>query len=266
MSVSLLIIDPQVDFCDPERGALYVPGAEKDMTRLSEMIRRLGARIDAIYVTLDSHHTVHIAHPIFWQDATGAHPHPFTPISAAEVEAGIWKTTLPEHQERALEYVQALERTAKYTLLIWPCHCLIGSIGHAVQPELFAALQSWESHFAIVHYVEKGSNIWTEHYSAIRAEVPDPEDESTERNEGLLEELRKADTILIAGEAGSHCVANTVRDIADAFGHAEEISKLVLLTDAVSAVTGFEAQQAEFLSELIQRGMCVATTEDPLPV
>jgi len=37
--IDLLIIDPQVDFCDPS-GALYVPGAEKDMERLSEMVKR----------------------------------------------------------------------------------------------------------------------------------------------------------------------------------------------------------------------------------
>jgi len=39
--IDLLIIDPQVDFCDPS-GALYVPGAEKDMERLSEMVKRFG--------------------------------------------------------------------------------------------------------------------------------------------------------------------------------------------------------------------------------
>ena len=32
--IELLVIDPQVDFCDPARGALYVPGAEHDMARL----------------------------------------------------------------------------------------------------------------------------------------------------------------------------------------------------------------------------------------
>ena len=40
--IELLVIDPQVDFCDP-KGALYVPGAEHDMKRLSAMIRRLTA-------------------------------------------------------------------------------------------------------------------------------------------------------------------------------------------------------------------------------
>ncbi len=35
MSVSLLIIDPQVDFCCPVRGSLFIPGGERDMQRLA---------------------------------------------------------------------------------------------------------------------------------------------------------------------------------------------------------------------------------------
>jgi len=32
--IELLVIDPQVDFCDPQRGSLYVPGAEHDMNSI----------------------------------------------------------------------------------------------------------------------------------------------------------------------------------------------------------------------------------------
>ena len=68
--IELLIIDPQVDFCDPNRGALYVPGAEQDMKRLAKMIGRLRDKLADVHVTLDSHHFIHIAHPIFWRDTT----------------------------------------------------------------------------------------------------------------------------------------------------------------------------------------------------
>lgn len=41
--IRLLIIDPQMDFCDgPANGALPVPGAYADMTRLATLIDRLG--------------------------------------------------------------------------------------------------------------------------------------------------------------------------------------------------------------------------------
>ncbi len=262
MHVELLIIDPQVDFCDPDTGALYVPGAERDVARLAAMVRRLAPRLDDIHVTLDSHHFVDIAHPIFWRDSRGQSPAPFTIISAADVESGRWTTTQPGMHRRALDYVKALEQHGRYALCVWPPHCLIGSAGHAVMPELFAALTDWEKRFAMVDYVTKGSNIYTEHYSAVQAEVPDPSDPSTQINTALIQTLMQADLIAVAGEAGSHCLANTVRDIANNFGDESFVKKLVLLSDATSPVTGFEAYQTDFVREMTGRGMRLSTTTE----
>jgi nicotinamidase-related amidase len=261
MKVHGLIIDPQEDFCNPETGALYVPGAEKDMERLADLIHRLGDDIDQVHVTLDSHHYLHIAHPVWWIDENGRHPAPFTIISGADVDAGQWRAVQPEAQERSAAYVRALARNSRYPLCIWPYHCLIGSAGHAVSPVLFAALTEWASGFRVVDYVEKGSSIWTEHYSAIRADVPDPADPSTLPNRRLLDSLAEADLTFVAGEASSHCVANTVRDLAGEMGDAF-LHKVVLLTDATSAVTGFEANATDFLREMTSRGMRTATTAD----
>ncbi len=261
MQLELLIIDPQIDFCDPH-GALFVAGADRDMTRLAALVRRLAPKLGDIHVTLDSHHFVDIAHPIFWKDASGSAPAPFTIITAAEVETGRWTTAQPGMYRRALAYVQALEKHGRYPLCIWPPHCLIGSTGHAVVPELFAALQDWEKRFAMVDYVTKGSNPFTEHYSAIQADVPDPADPGTQINTALLQTLMRADLIAVAGEAGSHCLANTVRDIANNFGDDRLVSKIVLLQDATSPVTGFESFQDDFLREMTARGMKLATTTD----
>ncbi len=261
MQAELLIIDPQIDFCDP-KGALFVAGADKDMTRLAAMVWRLAPKLDDIHVTLDSHHFVDIAHPIFWKDGNGQPPAPFTIISAIDVETGHWTTAQPGMYRRALAYVQTLEKNGRYPLCIWPPHCLIGSTGHAVVPELFAALQDWEKRFAMVDYVTKGSNPFTEHYSAIQADVPDPADPGTQINTALLQTLMRADLIAVAGEAGSHCLANTVRDIANNFGDDRLVSKIVLLTDATSPVTGFDSFQDDFLREMTGRGMKMATTTD----
>jgi nicotinamidase-related amidase len=260
--IELLIIDPQVDFCDPQRGALYVPGAEQDMARLAAMIRRLRNKLDDIHVTLDSHHFIHIAHPIFWKDSRGAHPPAFTRIGRAEVEEGVWTPTVPGMYKRALEYVRRLEQNGRYELTVWPPHCLIGSPGHAVFPGLFSALTEWESRFAFVDYVTKGSNILTEHYSAVQADVPDSTDASTQINTRLIQTLENADIIVIAGEARTHCLANTVRDIANNFGDDSFVSKLVLLTDASSDIPGFESHARDFMSEMARRGMQLSTTSE----
>jgi nicotinamidase/pyrazinamidase len=261
MPVELLIIDPQIDFCDPS-GALFVPGADADMARLARMVTRLAPKLADIHVTLDSHHFVDIAHPIFWKDAQGQPPAPFMVISAQDVETGRWTTAQPGMYQQALAYVQALAIHGRYPLCIWPPHCLIGSAGHAVVPELFLTLEKWEQRFAVVDYVTKGSNIFTEHYSAIQADVPDPADPSTQINTALIQTLMNADMVAVAGEAGSHCLANTVRDIANNFGDDRLVPKIVLLADATSPVPGFEAFQEDFLREMTGRGMKISTTVD----
>jgi nicotinamidase/pyrazinamidase len=260
--VHLVVIDPQVDFCDPA-GALYVTGAEKDVHRLSEMIRRVAPKLDDIHVTLDSHRLIDVAHPVCWKDSSGRHPVPFTIITAADVEAGRWTPVLPGLYRRLLAYVRTLEANGRYPLCIWPPHCLIGSQGHCVMPELRDALQGWETQrFAMVDYVTKGSNPWTEHYSAVCADVPDPSDPGTQINTRFVQTLMDADLVAIAGEAGSHCLANTVRDIAANFGDDSYIRRLVLLEDATSPVPGFEHFQSDFIREMRGRGMQMTTTRD----
>jgi nicotinamidase-related amidase len=138
---------------------------------------------------------------------------------------------------------------------------LIGSPGACVVPELFASLLQWESDFAMVDYVTKGSNFWTEHYSAVQADVPDDEDPTTQLNEPFMETLKQADIIIVAGQARSHCLANTVTDTADWFGE-EHIKKFVLLTDATSDVGGCEALGETFVKDMVARGMQLSTTVD----
>jgi nicotinamidase-related amidase len=250
-----------VDFCDP-KGALYVPGAERDMQRLARLVRRTRDRLDDIHVTLDSHHWIHIAHPIFWKDSRGNHPPVFTRISRADVEQGVWTATVPGMYKRALDYVRKLETNGRYDLTIWPPHCLIGSSGHAVFPCLYSALQEWEVRFAFVDYVTKGSNITTEHYSAVQADVPDASDPSTHINTELIRILQNADVVAVAGEALTHCLANTVRDIASNFGDDRFVSKIVLLTDATSAIPGFESVGDAFIADMTARGLQLSTTAE----
>lgn len=278
IKVDLLIIDPQNDFCDiplehlptdtlalnPGRinPALPVPGAHNDMLRLSSFIDRIGGKLNDIHVTLDSHNPVDIAHACWWVNAQGENPAPFTIISADDVKKGVWRAANPMAQAYSLFYVEQLTAGGRYPLVIWPEHCLIGSWGHNVHSAVKASLDQWaRKRLETVDFVTKGSNPRTEHYSAVQAEVPDPGDASTLLNTPLIRVLEKADIIVIAGEALSHCVANTVRDIANNFGEAN-IKKLVLLTDCASSVPGFEQMGVDFVKEMTARGMQLATSTD----
>jgi nicotinamidase-related amidase len=263
MKTHLLIIDPQMDFCDP-KGALFVPGADADMDRLAGVIRRLAPRVKDIHITLDSHHRTDIAHPIWWKDAQGQLPKPFTTITAQDVERGVWRPAIPSTTQRSLEYVKALEKGGKFALVIWPPHCLIGTPGHGVATPILEALEMYENRPGkIVNYVTKGSNVFTEHYSVFRAEVEDPMDPTTHLNTSLVDVLNgDADEILVAGEAQSHCVASSIRDLADAVGDDRFLAKMTLITDAMSNVPGFEKQGNDFVADMKRRGMKTITTKE----
>ena len=261
MKIHLLIIDPQKDFVE-KTGSLFVGGATDDMDRLAVMVDKHKKQIDEINCTMDSHRTLHVASPILWKDSKGDHPAPFTVITYKDVVDGVWSASKPSLQRKLEEYVKALEATGKYNLCIWPPHCLIGSEGWTVNNGLFRAFSAWETdQFGIVNYVTKGSNIYTEHYGALKAEVEDPKDPSTSINIGLVQSLMAADLIGIAGEALSHCLLTTVTQVADAFGNDNYIKKMVLLEDCSSAIPGFETQVADFLKNMKTRGMQVSDSK-----
>jgi nicotinamidase-related amidase len=251
VSTALLLIDPQNDFCDPQ-GSLFVPGADADCARLASYIAHNAGGIDSVYITLDSHDYWNIAHPVFWKDAGGHEPKPFTVISGGALKNGDFAPrdeALAGYVER---YVSELEKKRRYQLVLWPPHCLLGSWGHCIQRDVLDAVRGWQTaKRKPVSFVLKGQNPLTEHYSAIEAEVPVNGDPATFANHRLLAELGKADAVIAAGEALSHCVAFTLRDIA-AYTGAE---KITLLADCSSSVAGFEQAGKAFVEEMTARGM-----------
>ena len=265
--IHLITIDPQNDFCiktgpGGESGALVVPGADSDMVRLGAFIAKNTHKLEEIHCTLDSHQVIHIAHPIFWVNSKGEHPNPFTCITNDDVKNGVWRAFNPRWQVRAAAYSEALAKNARYPLVIWPEHCIIGSWGHSIVPVVQKALQAWETaNFNRVNFVAKGSNLFTEHYSGVQADVPDDKDPSTKLNTALIDALAEADEILITGQALSHCVANTVTDIANNFGD-DNVKKFTLLEDTASNVPGFENLGKDFVKNMVKKGMKVTTTKD----
>ena len=277
-SIHLVVIDPQNDFCDlpadwcgvdpvsglPRTPALPVVGAHQDMLRLARLIDAAGEDLSAITITLDSHHRVDIAHPTFWVTRAGLPVQPFTQITAAQLRSADYRPRDASALPRAQAYLDELERRGRYTLMVWPVHCEIGSWGHNVHPAVRAAYNRWEElHQRVAGKLGKGSNPWTEHYSAVRAEVPDADDPTTQLNSAWLTELDRADLIVIAGEAGSHCVRATTEDIADHLPSGR-LDKLVLLTDCMSPVGSFEAEQHAFVDNMRKRGLRLSTSTEVL--
>jgi nicotinamidase/pyrazinamidase len=284
----LLVIDPQGSFCrvvDPalqqvvHDGELCVKGAWDDMVRLADLIKRLGDKIDGIKVTLDSHNRLHIAHPLWFTNKnTGKYPAPFTimrldgdriigsAFNADGTFQDVGEFDTP-FREWTLFYLRELAASNRYPHTIWSFHCLIGTPGHNIVETLAESLFEWEdSNNRIVTKITKGSCPRVEHFSAVRAEVVDPDDPSTRLNVDFISALMEADEILLAGEARSHCLAMTITDIANEFIREDDcfIRKCVLLTDATSDVPGFEKYGLDFVQEMVKRGMKTTTCAEYL--
>ncbi|MFZ2489468.1 MAG: nicotinamidase [Anaerolineae bacterium] len=256
--VQLLLIDMQVDFCHPT-GSLYVPGALGDLRRVIEFIYEHAADITEIICSLDSHLPNQIFFPSWWVDADGNHPAPFTLISRADVDTGRWRPLFERDWSR--EYVARLEEDARKLLTIWPYHVLLGSPGHALDPELWSAVM-WH---ALARKTEprwllKGSDPRTEHYSIIKPEVVPADMPQAGVNESLLARLAAADQVFVAGEAESHCVLETVADIVEALADQPgAVARVALLRDCTSPVVhpdiDFHALAQARLAELARQGL-----------
>ncbi|HVR29312.1 MAG TPA: nicotinamidase [Thermoanaerobaculia bacterium] len=256
-STLLLLVDLQKDFCFPE-GALYVAGrsgrgAVDDNRRVAAFLYRNLAGVTATLSTLDSHLAHHIFSPTFWRDANGEMPGPHRTVTAAEVRAGEVRPA-PELASwvaggdyewlcrQALHYCEELERRGRYALYLWPPHCLVGSPGHG----MVGVVQEARLFHAYARRAEaaieiKGLNVLTEHYSVLQPEITTAHDGTAlaEVASRLAEKLLGADRLVIAGQAASHCVKNTLEDLlAWIEEHDPALARRVyVLEDCMSAVT-----------------------------
>ncbi len=239
---ALLIIDPQNDFCNQGdnngkgKGALYVDGAENDMANLSKWIKSHTNDIDFIAITVDAHQVNDISHPSFWVDKNGNFPDAFTQISAGDVEIGKWNARF--EAQKALDYLKALEEQGEYPHVIWAPHCLIGSTGAAIYQPLMDAIVEWALNGKFYEVVSKGKYPFTEHFGAFRAQIPVKEQAETQLNTSLIETLNEYQNIYLAGEAKSHCVASSLKQIMEV--SPALAAKFIVLEDTMSNVTGFE--------------------------
>lgn len=267
-NVHLVIIDMQVDFCH-EKGSLYVPGALGDIQRTVEFIYNNAERITNITCSLDSHLPHQIFHPAWWADEQGNHPAPFTLITYEDIKQGNWRPLVAPVQ--STNYVKQLEQEAKKQLTIWPYHVMIGSVGNALDPELFTAVL-WHSIARKTQptWLTKGSIPLTEHYSIIQPEVPVPNHPMGGKNKPFLDTLTQADIVVIAGEAESHCVLETVEDMVEDFhGQPEALQKIYFLRDCTSPVlhpdVDFHAIAQARFADFAKQGVNFINSTDKLP-
>jgi nicotinamidase-related amidase len=271
-------IDCQVAFCHPE-ASLFVPGAVEDITRAVEWLYRNLGHLTRLFFTLDTHSVFQIFHPAAWVDVEGRHPDPFTVVTAGDVRRGRWISRL-ESPAACLEYCEKLEATGRYVLTIWPYHALLGGMSHSLVPALMEA----SLFHSVARRVEavfeiKGRLAMTENYSVFAPEVRELGGRPLAGfNARLFEELMSYDRVYVFGQAKSHCVMESLRDIqreCRARGSEDLLEKVYVLEDAMSPVRppaldplpealDFPRVAERAMRDFAASGMKVVRTTDPL--
>jgi nicotinamidase/pyrazinamidase len=260
-TLALLLIDPQNDFV-ASNGSLSVPGAEDDAKRVADSLLKNLNNVDGIFVTLDTHQRFHISLASFWENEKGEHPVPFTIITKENLDQGIWKASRPEFQNEAKMYVTKLEQKGKFKLTIWPDHCIFGTTGHSIYPTLLDATHAWEDQLDhATTYIMKGNNSLTEMYSAFSAEVPRPDDPNTSINREAIGDLLSYSRIVVAGQAKSHCVNFSVRDLVKIIPK-DRIGDIWVCIDGTSPVKGMEDMAEQFEKDMKALGVKFVTCEE----
>jgi nicotinamidase-related amidase len=285
--ICLVLVDVQNTFCIPG-SELYVAGrsgngAVDDNRRLCEFVYRNLDTITQIVPTMDTHRVMQIFHPIWLVDADGNHPAPYTQITSADIESGLWRLNpavaasvqLEEDyaEDQLLHYTRALEAGGKYSLTIWPYHAMLGGIGHA----LVSSVEEAVFFHSVARYAQpafqvKGENPLTEHYSILAPEVregPDG-DPIASVNDALIERLLGFDAVIVAGQAKSHCVAWTIDDLLDGDDERERAlaPRTYLLEDCTSPVVvpgaDFTDQANAAFRRFAEAGMHVVSSTAPM--
>lgn len=261
----LVIVDNQVDFVH-EDGTLSVPGALGDVERLIEWIYQNTGELTAIAASLDSHIPMQIFYPLWWENAKGEHPEPFTLITADDLRNGKWRSVIDP--KWSLEYIDELAKLGRHQLMIWPYHTMIGTPGHALVPPLSEAI-SFHSAARLNQpmFLTKGTIPQVEHYGIWEPEVQYPKHPQGGTNTHMLDLLARYDLVYFAGEAKSHCVLNTMRQTLEYFENQSEIiDKIRFLADCTSSVEhpdiDFEAIAQAELTKMEAQGVVMVESKE----
>lgn len=231
----LLCIDVQKDFI--EGGALAVPGSIGDVERITRFIYNNMEGITDIMCSMDTHYPFHIFFPSWWRDADGNTPKPYTEITYDDVSNGIWRPIIGDLQD-SLTYLQKLEEKSKKKLCIWTYHCIHGTEGFDLENE-FAKMVYYHAtaRKTIPRILHKGTDFYSEMYGIIKPEYS----KKNIKNTKVLNALQNYDEIYVVGEAASHCLMESVKQIAEEYATRPEItSKITILEDCTSPIGGYE--------------------------
>ena len=204
----------------------------------------------------------------------GQHPLPFTVI---EPDAVYHKTYNPDGLWRAVrdvewswQYLQDLAQNQsgkdpvdQLPLTIWPIHCTRQTFGGSIDPTMWemALLHAYARDAEQILFF-KGLSWAAEHYGIYRTEVQVPGDPHAQPNLTGLQLHEHFDYIVVTGQAMYNCVRRTVEQQHEYIvsNDPSQASKMVVLTDTMSAIPGTEPGGERSFAAMQQQGLRLSTT------
>lgn len=229
--ILLINIDNQKDFMP--NGSLGVPGADKDVERLCQWIYKNIDKIGYIISSLDTHQPFQVFFKSCWADENGNPPDDYTIITAADIASGKWHVRMLD-PNLVSEYIDHLETEGKKNLCIWPEHCIKGSQGAAMESNLANMIYFHSVCKKVINnMVQKGFDPYSEMYGIIKPEWS----RKNQMNQIVLHAVETHDRIFIAGEAASHCLLESGKQIFENFAGRPDITRrITILRDCTSPV------------------------------
>lgn len=242
----LLVIDPQFDFED--NGTLAVPGAIEDFKRLLRFAYDNLDKITQIMISLDTHFFFHVFSGCCWKDKNGNYVSPYTMITKEACDAGEYTPVM--YPGVFKKYLEGLDATSKKKLMIWTQHCLEFTKGWLPEQELVKMIYFHEAARRVRPLgIQKGQSPYSEMYGIFKEEYP--KGGVPKINSKLTDKIAEFDKIIIAGEAKSHCVLESLKQFLEVYEDQPEItSKVYFLMDCCSCIPGTEAETEAELKEL----------------
>ncbi|PIL37359.1 hypothetical protein GSI_01052 [Ganoderma sinense ZZ0214-1] len=215
---ALLVVDMQEDFCPPS-GSLAVEGG-RDIVPLINDLLKLPFVLKI--ATKDHHPPGHVS---FASNHPGAQPFSST-------------TTI----------VNPANARETYETRLWPNHCVAGTPGNELVPELDRA--------PLDHIVLKGRDPRVEMYSAFRSPLRDPP--LADAVSELAERLTAAGVthVFVVGIAGDYCVKDTALD-------SVSLGWRTYVIEEGTRCVGGDAGWAETVAEIQAKGVRVVRAAGP---
>ena len=170
----LLIIDMQYDFID---GSLKVEEAEEIIRLIKDLLKSTETKFDLVVFTKDDHPQNHIS---FSSNHIGKKP--FSEYT----------------------YTSKVDANHKFTSLLWPDHCIVGTKGNEIHKELVDEYKDGKINGVETLFVGKGKQTDREFFSCFNDVL---NEEHTEL-EIILKE-RDIKDVYVCGLAYDYCVYNS---------------------------------------------------------